>query len=180
MKNKTFMCLCVACIRECLSRERRPLQPCRFSKAELACAQLVVAGTELTRAARDSWSRSRPPLARCLLLLLPAEEDAWAWPRRARLPCPVPPLLIFFPAFLAWMPYITRLSSNAIWRSSFAAGIFVPYDSNPCTPQPDSMHVSSGCTTLLLPSYTRLGGWEQAVLPSSCEETVPPLFSFFY
>jgi hypothetical protein len=42
------------------------------------------------RAARGGWdrahprSRTRPPLPRCLQW--PA-EDAWAWPRRARLPC---------------------------------------------------------------------------------------------
>jgi len=63
-KNKIFMFLCVACIQECLTRERSPLQPFTFSTPELAfaCAQLVVAGTELTRAAErwPSLSRASP------------------------------------------------------------------------------------------------------------------------
>jgi hypothetical protein len=59
-KNKIFMFLCIACIPECLTRQRSPLQPCTFSTAELACAcaQLVVVGTELTRAAERAL-RSR-------------------------------------------------------------------------------------------------------------------------
>jgi len=132
-KNKIFMFLCVACIQECLTRERSPLQPFTFSTPELACAcaQLVVAGTELTRAAERWPSLSRASPAHLL----------------SRLLCFV----------LAWMPYITGLSSTAV-------GIFVPYDSNPCTLQPDSMHVLSGCTTLLPPSHTRLGARGASVI----------------